>query len=65
MRDTPTLLTVRSALILGISGVIGAFTAALMLHGSENLATSVIAAGAATAGAVGLLDQIIGSGEGE
>jgi hypothetical protein len=53
------LLTVRSALVLGVSCISGALAAALILVSSGSLTKALLTAGAVTAGCVGLLNQII------
>ncbi len=55
------LLSVRSAVILGASCIIGALAAALTYASSGSLAEAALATGAGAASAVGLLNQIIGS----
>ena len=65
MRRAPrALLTVRSALILGASCALGVFAAALTLADSRSLAAALLAAGTVAAGAITLLDQIIGDDTG-
>jgi hypothetical protein len=58
--NPPVLLTVRSALILGISVIAGALAALLTLVAEGSLAQAVLTAGAVTAGSIGLLNQIVG-----
>jgi hypothetical protein len=54
------LLTVRAALIFGLSLIVGAAAAVLTYWATESAAQAILGAGATTAGAIGLLDQIIG-----
>ena len=54
------LLSLRSAVILGASCIIGALAAFLTYAGSGSLAEAALATGAGTGSAIGLLNQIIG-----
>ncbi|MCC5581867.1 hypothetical protein IMZ11_40330 [Microtetraspora sp. AC03309] len=59
VQSTSTLLSVRSALILGLSLIFGAAAAVLTYFAVGSAAGAILAAGAATAGAIGLLNQIV------
>ncbi|MEV6979979.1 hypothetical protein AB0M95_01755 [Sphaerisporangium sp. NPDC051017] len=59
VHSTSPLLTVRAALILGLSLITGAAAGVLTYWVTGSVAGSILGAGAATAGAIGLLNQII------
>jgi hypothetical protein len=55
----PPLLTVRAALILGLSLIVGAAAGALTYWATGSVAEAMLAAGTATAGSTDLLNQVI------
>ncbi|MEV6866663.1 hypothetical protein AB0M44_37415 [Streptosporangium subroseum] len=59
VQSTPTLLTIRSALVLGLSLIFGTAAGVLTYSVTGSAAGAFLGAGAATAGAIGLLNQII------
>ncbi len=61
VHSTSPLLTVRAALILGLSLIFGAVAGALTYWATRSAPGAILGAGAATAGAIGLLNQIISS----
>lgn len=59
VQSPPTLLTIRSALVLGLSLIFGAAAGVLTYSVTGSVAGAFLGIGAATAGAIGLLNQII------
>ncbi|WP_326823112.1 hypothetical protein [Streptosporangium sp. NBC_01756] len=59
VQSTPTLLTIRSALVLGLSLIFGTAAGVLTYSVTGSVAGAILGAGAATAGTIGLLNQII------
>jgi uncharacterized membrane protein YfcA len=55
------LITVRAAIILAIACIIGAAAGALTYLASHSFPQALLAAGTATGGSTGLLNQIIGT----
>ncbi|GII64652.1 hypothetical protein Skr01_47370 [Sphaerisporangium krabiense] len=58
-RSTSPLLTVRAALIFGLSLIFGAAAGALTYWATRSAAGAFLGTGAATGGTIGLLNQII------
>lgn len=59
VQSTPPLLTIRSALVLGLSLIFGTVAGVLTYSATSSVPGAILGAGAATAGAIGLLNQII------
>lgn len=57
--SVPPLLTVRAALILGLSVITGAASGGLTFWGTGSIALALLGGGAATAGAIKMLNQIV------
>ncbi|WP_327001762.1 hypothetical protein OHA72_42555 [Dactylosporangium sp. NBC_01737] len=60
MNDRRQLLSVRTTLILALAATTGVAVAALTVLSGQDWPVALLAAGAATATATGLFDQIIG-----
>ena len=59
VHSTSPLLTLRAALILGLALIFGVVAGALTYWATHSAPGAFLGAGAATAGAIGLLNQII------
>lgn len=60
-RSTPPfLLTTRAALVLAVACLIGVLAATLTFLATGSAPMALLAAGSATGGSIGLLDQIVG-----
>lgn len=61
IHSTPSILTVRAALILGLSLMFAGIAGILTFWATRSIPGGILGAGAVAGGAIGLLNQIISS----